>query len=182
MYDLQKRIMTRSGRLGVPLQECSDGWASMIALFDWDVFVSWLESVGEASDLADEKYKDMDYQIRPEVRQHITEVTDAFTKSHDKRWICEEGQKRHIIAIPCNNARDVVENRQLGERSFFVDVEHPELQDTLKYPGAPYRLGETPWRIGRRPPLAGEHNADIYINELGFNQNELDLFTERGII
>ena len=47
MYDLQKRIMVRSGRLGVPLQECRDGWANVIALFDWDKLVDWLES-GEA--------------------------------------------------------------------------------------------------------------------------------------
>ncbi|HEY48426.1 MAG TPA: CoA transferase [Dehalococcoidia bacterium] len=182
MYDLQGRIMARSGRLGVPLQECKDGWANMIALFDWDIFVEWLDSVGEASDLSDAKYKQMDYQIRPEVRQHITEVTDAFTKAHDKRWLCEEGQKRHIIAIPCNNARDVVENPQLVERSFFVNVEHPELQDTLMYPGAPYRLGETPWRIARRAPLIGEHNTDIYIEELGFTSDDLEVFKERGII
>jgi len=182
MYDLQGRIMARSGRLGVPLQECKDGWANMIALFDWDIFVEWLDSVGEASDLSDAKYKQMDYQIRPEVRQHITEVTDAFTKAHDKRWLCEEGQKRHIIAIPCNNARDVVENPQLVERSFFVNVEHPELQDTLMYPGAPYRLGETPWRIAHRAPLIGEHNTDIYIEELGFTSDDLEVFKERGII
>ncbi len=182
MYDLQHRIMSRSGRLGVPLQECEDGWANMIALFDWDVFTSWLDSVGEAADLADEKYKDMDYQIRPEVRQHITEVTDTFTKAHDKRWICEEGQKRHIIAIPCNNAKDVLENPQLVERSYFVDVEHPELRDTLKYTGAPYRLSETPWMIGRRPPLTGEHNTDIYANELGFTEKELAVLKERGVI
>jgi crotonobetainyl-CoA:carnitine CoA-transferase CaiB-like acyl-CoA transferase len=182
MYDLQKRIMVRSGRLGVPLQECNDGWANMIALFDWDVFASWLDSVGEAADLADEKYKDMDYQIRPEVRQHITEVTDTFTKAHDKKWICEEGQKRHIIAIPCNNAEDVVKNPQLVERSYFVDVEHPELRDTLQYPGAPYRLGRTPWRINRRSPLIGEHNMNIYVKELGFTKKELAVLKERGVI
>jgi benzylsuccinate CoA-transferase BbsE subunit len=182
MYDLQKRIMVRSGRLGVPLQECEDGWANMIALFDWDVFVEWLESVGEAADLADERYKDMEYQIRPEVRQHITEITDAFTNAHDKRWICEQGQKRHIIAIPCNNAKDVVENPQLVERSFFVNVEHPELQDTLTYPGAPYRLSQTPWKIARRAPLIGEHNVDIYVNELGLTNNEIEAFKERGVI
>jgi benzylsuccinate CoA-transferase BbsE subunit len=182
MYDLQKRIMVRSGRLGVPLQECQDGWANMIALFDWDVFVEWLNSVGEAADLADARYKDMDFQIRPEVRQHITEVTDAFTKAHDKRWIAEQGQERHIIAIPCNNARDVVENPQLVTRSFFADVEHPELGDTLKYPGAPYRLGLTPWRIGRRAPLIGEHNTEIYAGELGLTENELRDLKGRGVL
>jgi len=182
MYDLQKRIMVRSGRLGVPLQECKDGWANFIALFDWDLLVDWLKSGGGAADLADERYKDMDYQIRPEVRQHITEVTDAFTKAHDKRWVCEEGQKRGIIAIPCNNAKDVVEDPQLVSRNFFVDVEHPELNDTLKYPGAPYRFAETPWRIRRRAPLMGEHNAEIYGKGLGLTEKQMALLKEQGVI
>lgn len=182
MYDLQKRIMVRSGRLGVPLQECKDGWANFIALFDWDLLVDWLKSGGGAADLDDERYKDMDYQIRPEVRQHITEVTDAFTKSHDKKWICEEGQRRGIIAIPCNNAKDVVESPQLLERNFFVDVKHPELHDTLKYPGAPYRLAETPWKIRRRAPLIGEHNSEIYGRELGLTREQMSLLKARGVI
>jgi benzylsuccinate CoA-transferase BbsE subunit len=182
MYDLQKRIMVRSGRLGVPLQECEDGWANFIALFDWDLLVDWLKSGGGAADLADERYKDMDYQIRPEVRQHITEVTDAFTKAHDKGWISEEGQKRHIISIPCNNAEDVVKSPQLAARSFFVDVDHPELKDTLRYPGAPYRLGRTPWSVGRRPPLIGEHNTDVYVKEMGFSRDEMALLKANGVI
>ncbi|MBM3157111.1 MAG: CoA transferase [Chloroflexi bacterium] len=182
MYDLQKRIMTRSGRLGVPLQECKDGWTNFIALFDWDLLVDWLKSGGGAADLDDPKYKDMDYQIRPEVRQHITEVTDAFTKSHDKRWVCEEAQKRGIIAIPCNNARDVVENPQLVLRNYFTEVAHPELNDTLKYPGAPYRFAETPWKIKRRAPLIGEHNNEIYKKELGLTSAQIASFKKRKVI
>ena len=182
MYDLQKRIMVRSGRLGVPLQECKDGWTNFIALFDWDLLVDWLKSGGGAADLDDDKFKDMDYQIRPEVRQHITEVTDAFTKSHDKRWVCEEGQKRGIIAIPCNNAKDVVEIPQLVLRNFFVEVEHPELGKTFKYPGAPYRFAETPWKIKRRAPLIGEYNNEIYKKELGFTAAQIASLKKRKVI
>jgi len=182
MQDLQKRIMVRSGRLGVPLQECSDGWANFIALFDWDLLVEWLNVGGGAADLNDDRYKDMDYQIRPEVRQHITEVTDAFTKAHDKRWVCEEGQKRGIIAIPCNNAKDVLEIPQLVTRDFFVEVEHPELGVTLTYPGAPYRFAETPWRLRQRAPMIGEHNAEVYGKELGFTPRRMASLKKRGVV
>ncbi len=165
MYDLQKRIMVRSGRLGVPLQECKDGWTNFIALFDWDLLVDWLKSGGGCADLDDDKFKDIDYQIRPEVRQHISEVTDAFTKSHDKRWVCEEGQNRGVIAIPCNTAKDVVENPQLNIRNFFVDVNH-----------------KTPWRIKRRAPLIGEHNNEIYKKELGLTSKEMAALKGQGVI
>ncbi|MEE8372890.1 MAG: CoA transferase [Dehalococcoidia bacterium] len=183
MYDLQNRIMVRSGRLGVPLNECKDGWAMVIPMVDWDDFVGWLESGGGAADLtSDERYKDHEYQMRPEVRQHIIEVTDAFTKSHGKKLVCEEGQKRHVIAIPCNTAEDVVENPQLLARDFFVDVDHPELGATLKYPGAPYRLSETRWRIGGRAPLVGEHNVDVFGKELGLTAERMAQLKGQGVI
>jgi benzylsuccinate CoA-transferase BbsE subunit len=44
------------------------------------------------------------------------------------------------------------------DRKAFVSVEHPELNKTFIYPGAPYILHETPWEIQMRPPLLGEHN------------------------
>jgi benzylsuccinate CoA-transferase BbsE subunit len=182
-YDLLKRIITRSGRfIGVPLQECKDGWAYIMPLMDWDLYVSWLDSGGGAADLHDEKYKDTEYQVRPEVRRHITEVTDAFTKAHPKKWVCEEAQAKHIQALPVNNAKDVAECEQLVDRGFFVEVNHPELADTLKYPGAPYRLAQTPWKIKRRAPLIGEHNLEIYGNELGLSSEQMALLKRQGTI
>ncbi|MCU1375517.1 MAG: CoA-transferase family, partial [Actinomycetia bacterium] len=32
---------------------------------------------------------------------------------------------------------------------------------TVVYPGAPYKLSATPWRIGRPAPTVGEHNAEL---------------------
>jgi hypothetical protein len=46
------------------------------------------------------------------------------------------------------------------ERGFPVEIEHPELDRTITYPGAPYRLTATPWHA-TRAPLLGEHQADL---------------------
>jgi crotonobetainyl-CoA:carnitine CoA-transferase CaiB-like acyl-CoA transferase len=35
----------------------------------------------------------------------------------------------------------------------------------VAYPGAPFRLGDAPWRVAR-PPRIGEHNAEVY-GEIG---------------
>jgi crotonobetainyl-CoA:carnitine CoA-transferase CaiB-like acyl-CoA transferase len=62
-----------------------------------------------------------------------------------------------IVSSP----EDLAKNPQLEARKWFQDTAHPELNDTLRYPGPPYRLSETPWRITRRPPLLGEHNHEV---------------------
>jgi len=78
--------------------------------------------------------------------------------------------------------RDLLDHPQLRARGFFVSLEHPELHDTLRYPGAPYRLSETPWQLRRRAPLIGEHNMEIYGGELGVSQAELAVYLAAGVI
>ncbi len=48
------------------------------------------------------------------------------------------------------------------ERGFPVEVEHPELERTVTYPGAPYQFEASPWRIRRRAPLLGEDNERVF--------------------
>jgi crotonobetainyl-CoA:carnitine CoA-transferase CaiB-like acyl-CoA transferase len=51
-------------------------------------------------------------------------------------------------------------------RGFPVQVHHPELGRDITYPGAPFRDSESRWQIHRRPPLVGEHTAEV-LAELG---------------
>jgi crotonobetainyl-CoA:carnitine CoA-transferase CaiB-like acyl-CoA transferase len=46
-------------------------------------------------------------------------------------------------------------------RGFPVEIEHPELDRSFTYPGAPYRFTATPWSA-RRAPLLAEHQADLH--------------------
>jgi crotonobetainyl-CoA:carnitine CoA-transferase CaiB-like acyl-CoA transferase len=56
------------------------------------------------------------------------------------------------------------------------------LGQSLKYPGPPFRLSETPWRIVRRAPLIGEHNVEIYEKELGFSEEQLALLRAKKVV
>ena len=46
-------------------------------------------------------------------------------------------------------------------RGFPVEVEHDDLGRTYRYPGAPFLMPASPWRIARRAPHVGEHDAEI---------------------
>lgn len=69
----------------------------------------------------------------------------------------------------------------LAERRFFVDIEHPRT-GTLKYPGAPFNLIETPWRVRYPAPMLGQHNQQILCERLGYSKAELSRFTRMGFI
>ena len=83
---------------------------------------------------------------------------------------------------PTATMADIMENRQLEAREFWEKVDHPELGDVITYPGAPVRLSETPWKMNCRAPLIGEHNDEIYKNELGFTNEEITTMKSRNTI
>ncbi len=56
---------------------------------------------------------------------------------------------------------EAFEDEHFQARGFQVAVDHDELGRTVRYPGAPYRLPASPWRIYRRAPKLGEHTAEV---------------------
>ena len=65
-----------------------------------------------------------------------------------------------------------MKDEQLRDRGYFVEVEHPELERALTYPGAPYVLSETPWRLKSRAPLVGEHTHEVLTDWLDLSSDE----------
>jgi hypothetical protein len=57
-------------------------------------------------------------------------------------------------------------------------VEHPELGRSFVYPGEAAIHNGSPWRISRRAPLIGEHNTEIFCNELRLSRRELSILAE----
>ncbi len=71
-----------------------------------------------------------------------------------------EMQARRIPCTPVNEMKDLLQNEHLKARGFFVTVEHP-LAGSYTYPGSQWRFSGTPWQVGRRAPLLGEHTAEV---------------------
>ena len=108
-----------------------------------------------------------------------------------RRWqrstLCSESSSRARRNGRCTNRRSegvccsgssrrrriIAKNPQLQYRQWLTPVEHPDLGATLEYPGAPYRLSETPWAIHRRPPEAGQHTRELKLEaEVEANRRE----------
>lgn len=90
-------------------------------------------------------------------------------------------QGRSIPIVPCNTTEDLFQSAHFTERQFLVEIDHPET-GTLLYPGAPYHLSETPWRVDRPAPLLGQHNGEILGEGLGYSEVELASMGDAGVI
>ena len=83
---------------------------------------------------------------------------------------------------PVSTIADVIESPQLRARDYFREVEHPELGRSFRYPGPFVKFSESPIQYRRRPPLVGEHNREVYVDQLGMSEPEMQELQQRGII
>ncbi len=209
-YDIRKEIRQRIGREepvvpGIGLYPCMDGYvySYVVAGFGagWDIIVEWMDSQGMAGDLKDEKWNDTWELITNfkllvallndppkliaslEKFAHISGMLKVFLSKKTKQQIFDEAAERRIMIAPVQNAKDLVESPQFQALGFFNEINHPELNMTITYPGAPcYHISDTPWRISRRAPLLGEHNMEIYEKELGLTRHHLAILKNQGAI
>lgn len=211
-WDIRREVRQRVGEArrlpGIGTYACRDGHMYLMigaggggALgASWPILIQWMADEGMAEDLDSDQWRDffntlnlreiwaMRVRNDPALVEldakfaHADEVLSRFLMRHTKQELYEEGQARGLLLGPVNTPKDLVESPHLNARGYFVEVEHPELGDRLRYPGNPYRLSETPWRIWRRPPRIGEHNEEIYLGELGLSRQQLAALSGAGVI
>jgi crotonobetainyl-CoA:carnitine CoA-transferase CaiB-like acyl-CoA transferase len=120
----------------------------------------------------------------PAGRQVHSDEVDALLKAkwHERtaeEWFHHAQQWRFPFA-PVQTMADISESPQLRDRGYFVEFPH-QVVGTLRYPGAPFKMSESPRRQVRPAPLLGEHNAEVF-SGLGYSGRELlDLRAEGSI-
>ncbi|MEC8958782.1 MAG: CoA transferase [Chloroflexota bacterium] len=164
---------------------CKDGGyvnasASRVTFRQFPVLVEWMDSHGLADDLGDERYKDQ--EVFDSRGDHISEVVAHFAANMTRDEIAHGGQERGFNWGAVRTPDELVDEGHLNDRGFWVDVAHPELGKTFKYPGPAGIYNGSPWRISNRAPLIGEHNEEIFCGELALEKTELAYLAEARII
>jgi crotonobetainyl-CoA:carnitine CoA-transferase CaiB-like acyl-CoA transferase len=159
--------------------ECQDGFVCI----DCPQLAQWnrlLEVMGNPPWVNEPRYRDR-RQITEQYPQEVDALMAPWLMGRDKATIFAAMQAQRIPAAPVNTMKDVIEDAQLHSRHYFATVERDDT-GPLTYPGAPYRLSQTPWSIRRPAPRLGEHNEAIYAGHLGVSREELRLLGQTGII
>ena len=161
----------------VPL-ECKDGWVFIMCVEDFQ-FNNFVKVMGNPEWVNNEIFKDR--YSRAEHAKALVPLLTEWTKQYTKEEVFQMAQAGHVPLAPAYNAEEIVNSPQLAARNYLVEIDHPEI-GRARYPGAPYILSETPWRIVRRAPLLGEHNEEIYCNRLGYTRQDLVKLAQAGVI
>jgi len=194
-WDIDKRMTHRGARIqwgpiltGL-VYKCKDGYV----VWKWFVdkgrgrrntgLIKWMAEEGEDEGLAGWDFESMTlYNMTQAQADHMEATVAKFFAKRTKAEIYGQALKRRFLTFPVSSPADILGNQQLESRRFFQKIPHPELNDSVTYPGAFVKSTASDYGVRSRPPLIGEHNEAIYLNELGLSKNELTMLKEAGIV
>jgi crotonobetainyl-CoA:carnitine CoA-transferase CaiB-like acyl-CoA transferase len=90
------------------------------------------------------------------------------------------GENRLVFGM-AQDAGDLVDCPHLRARDFFVDVEHP-VAGPASYPGMAVRLPGENITDSQPAPLLGQHNMEIFGQELGYSDQDLISLRQHSVI
>jgi crotonobetainyl-CoA:carnitine CoA-transferase CaiB-like acyl-CoA transferase len=173
-WDLTHRLYRRGARTGWgPILQrtiwpCGDGYVA----WKWfvgkqrgrrnDAVVAWMRERGFGEELATEDWEGYDLMQLTQDRVDRWEASFApFFAAHSVDELYQGAMERRIMLCPVSTPAAIRANGQLAFREFFRGVDHPELGREIEYPGPFVRASAGEPRIRRRPPLLGEHTAEV---------------------
>ncbi len=99
----------------------------------------------------------------------------------DRKPLFQASGERRLVFGMAQDAGDLYDCPQLTDRGFFVEVDHP-VAGKAKYPGLAPKLSENEFQVRRPAPLLGQHNTEVFCQELGHSSQELVSLRAMGVI
>jgi len=179
-------VLRQTGRHAMPMMtmpvqiRCKDGRyattgmpprtpAGFGSLYDWLDELGLVPQLPEAIFLDNARHRESigfaDIGVDDEVTAAFAAARDALqliAENSTADGFFEGAQKINITVGAILSPEEAYENEHFVARGYQVEVDHPERDAPVRYPGAPYKLPASPWRISRRAPAIGEHAAEIF--------------------
>ena len=116
--------------------------------------------------------------------EHGEELKELLTQGlaqWDRKPLFQASGEKRLVFGMVQDAGDLYHCPHLRERGFFVEVEHP-VAGTADYPGLGPRLSNMEYQVSRPAPLLGQHNQEIFCDELGFSKEDLAVLRQMVVI
>jgi benzylsuccinate CoA-transferase BbsE subunit len=181
----QETVLRQTGRhamstISMPTQmECADGKYVTTGFpprsqRDFESLLEWIETLGFRDEFPETMLLDLAIERGGvSIAEMATDELAMQIFGAGREALCfiaeripaEEffvgGQTRGLACGVVASPEEAFETEHIKARGFQVEVEQEQLGRAVRYPGAPFLMPASPWRISRRAPFVGEHDAEI---------------------
>ena len=119
-------------------------------------------------------------EARWENRAALTAIVEAWTGQRTKHDVMRLMADAGVPGGACQDTAEVLADPHLKAREMIVDVEYPT-RGAYKTVGCPVKLSDSPVSVAR-PPLLGEHTAELLQALCGVGPDEVERLHEKGVV
>ncbi|MCP4754115.1 MAG: CoA transferase [Proteobacteria bacterium] len=175
--DVNKREPTAPGFASGTFP-CKDGYVTILG---GTIFFPKTAAMLEMPELLEHPvYSNIFEHSNPELAEEFLEILLPWLLERTKQEVWEAAQAQGILSSPVYSSEDLTADPHYRERQFFIEIDH-SMAGPLTYPGAPFKMSETPWEVRNPAPLLGQHNERILAG-CGYGREDLAKLREEGVI
>lgn len=155
-----------------------DEWVA-IAVSNDDEWRAFCDAIGNPEWTEDERFHDSLNRLKNQ--EQLDNLIQEWTRNHDHYEVMEILQKAGVMAGPSFKVEEVAQDSHLGQRGFFVDIDHPGI-GAVRLSGLPWKLSDVPPGNYQHAPLLGEHNDYVFKELLKMPEEEIARLQEEQVI
>jgi formyl-CoA transferase len=135
-------------------------------------------AIGRLELADDPRFKTPD--ARWENRAALDAIVEEWTRRHSKYDVMRILGDAGVPCGACQDTGEVLADPHLKAREMIVDVDYPT-RGTYQTVGCPVKLSDSPAEI-TRPPLLGEHTAELLRALCGLDPDEVKRLKAEGVV
>jgi crotonobetainyl-CoA:carnitine CoA-transferase CaiB-like acyl-CoA transferase len=141
-------------------------------------FRSLCEVLGRPELADDPAYATNDRRVQ--ARERLVPQLEALVADRGREELSARLEERGVPVGPVRTVVQALAARETAEREMVWQVPHPLLGD-LPLVASPLKLGRTPARAYRPPPLHGEHSHEV-LRALGYDEPAVAALLRDGVV
>jgi crotonobetainyl-CoA:carnitine CoA-transferase CaiB-like acyl-CoA transferase len=169
---------------------CQDGWLNFIIYggaagrHTNQQLAAWMNEKGMGPewfmyiDWSTFTVTDIDQEAVDRLERPIADFFSTLTKEE----FLEGAMKRQILGYPVATIEDIYGDEQLRARQFWHKADDPDADVNFEQPGGFAIFDGVRLQIRQPAPRVGQHNREIYENDLGLSEPEIAQLQAEGVV
>jgi formyl-CoA transferase len=150
----------------------------VIILCQPQMWPAMVKVLGRPELAEDPRFKSAD--ARWENRDALNAIVEEWTRQRSKYEVMQLLGDAGVPCGACQDTGEVLADPHLKAREIIVDVDYPT-RGTYQTVGCPVKLSDSPAEI-TRPPLLGEHTAELLHDLCGIDPDAVKRLKEEGVV
>ena len=167
-------------RLLTGVRPCLDGYVNLFAGAPRHLG-EFLKLIGRDDLVGHPEFKKTAVEMSPEFVGEVEASYLVWLMGNTKREALAATQALGILGGAVLTTEDLVSDPHYRDRGVWETIDHP-FTGPIEYPGRQLILSETPKQPSHHAPLLGEHNLEVFRDQLGYTNEQLTRLRGEGAI